>query len=130
MIPQPPIIIYKTNKDYSKNVPITLSADKTAIMSFPDIRDVYYKEDLAYPTKLTRGFWLDNRGINENSAFLKYTYEEFSQLSETPSVEILYDRIIDKDPFVEMYIIACERDTSEINKIIRSGLKKNCKKIK
>ncbi len=130
MIPHPPIIIYKTKKDYSKNVPITLSADKTTIVSFPDIGDVYYNEDLAYPTKLARGFWLDNRGISVNSAFIKFTYEEFSQLSETPSPEILFDRIIENDPFKEMYEMTCDRDTSEINKLIRSGLKENCKKIK
>lgn len=130
MIARAPIIIYKTSNNYFNNVPVTLSADKSEIVSYPDIRDIYYKEDLATPTKLVRGFLLDNRGIGVNSAFLKYTYEDYSQLSVTPSPDILYSLIIDKDPFKEIYNMFCERDTAEINKLIKSGLKENCKKIK
>ncbi|HQN15688.1 MAG TPA: hypothetical protein PLC90_04960 [Bacteroidales bacterium] len=126
----PPVIIYKTYKDYHKNVPVTLSADKSAIVSYPDIKDVYYNDTLAYPTRLARGFWLDNRGIGPHAAFLKFTYEEYSQLEATPAPDVLFQNILETDPFKEIYKLSCERDTVEINKIIKSGLSENCKKIK
>src|SRR5580693_4313855 len=67
----PSAVIYKTKGDYSKNVPVTLSDDKSKIVSYPAVQDIYYKGALAYPTPLAKGYWLDNRGINVNSAFLK-----------------------------------------------------------
>lgn len=125
-----PVIIYKTTKDYYRNVPVGLSADKLAISSYPDISDIYFEGNLAYPTRLEQGYLLDNRGLGPNSVFIKFTYEEYSKLKTTPSPEILYNLITDKEPFSAMYKLNCKRDTSEINTMIRSGLKENCKKIK
>ncbi len=130
MLARPPVIIYKTTKDYYKNVPVAMSEDKSSIVSYPDITDVFYQGEPAYPTRLAGGYLLDNRGIGINSAFIKYTYEEYSRLSATPSPETLYNLIIDKNPFTEIYLLTCKKDTSEINKLIFSGLKENCKKIK
>ncbi|MBN2683025.1 MAG: hypothetical protein JXR58_10995, partial [Bacteroidales bacterium] len=45
----PPIIIYKTKKDYYNNVPVILSDDKTKIVSFPDIRDLRNGDSLKLP---------------------------------------------------------------------------------
>ncbi len=126
----PPVIIYKTKNDYYNNVPVGLSADKTSIISYPDIHDTYFNGDLAYPTKLANGYLLDNRGIGPNSAFTVYSYTEYSQLEQTPTPDILIRMILDNDPFTELYQVNCSRDTSEINKIIISGLKENCKKLK
>jgi len=130
MLARPPVIIYKTSKDYFHNVPVGLSEDKSSIVSYPDITDVFYQGELAYPTKLAGGYLMDNRGIGINSAFIKYTYEEYSRLSTTPSPEVLFNLITDKNPFTEMYLLSCKKDTSEINNLIISGLKENCKKIK
>jgi len=127
---RPPIIIYKTYKDYFYNIPVALSPDKTKIVSFPGINDIYYSGDLAYPTKLAGGYLLDNRGVGINSAFLKITYDEYSKFTTTPFAEELHDMVIDNNPFSEMYQLTCNRDTVEINKIITMGFKENCKKIK
>jgi len=130
MLARPPVVIYKTSKDYFYNVPVGLSEDKSAVVSYPDITDVFYQGKLAYPTKLAGGYLLDNRGIGINSAFIKYTYEEYSRLNAVPSPESLFNLIIDNNPFTEMYLLSCKKDTSEINNLIFSGLKENCKKIK
>lgn len=98
-----PTIIYKTKHDYFQNVPVTLSPDKSKIVSYPSVTDIFYKGSLAYPYKLENGYFLDNRGINENTAFLKYTYEEYSKLKEIPKLTELYAAIIDKDPFLEIF---------------------------
>lgn len=121
----PHAIVYKTKKDYSQNVPVILSDDKTRIVSYPSIRDIYYKGELAYPTKLSDGFWLDNRGINLNVAFTKYTYEEYSTFEKTPSIEALFDNIIDINPLVT--IVDCgnkykyEDNIEALNQLIKDN---------
>ena len=100
-------------------------------VSYPDIKDVYYKGQLAYPTKLANGYLLDNRGISKNVVFLKYTYKEYSSLKETPSKETLLNIILDKNPIIEIY--SCDKlsknDIEGINKSISQGLPGICKKL-
>ena len=99
----PKVIIYKTIKDYSKFVPIILSKDKKSIESYPDIKDIYFDGKPAYPTPLHKGYWLDNRGIGVNVAFINLTYEAYSKLPKTPKPEELITMIVDAQPLVEMY---------------------------
>ncbi len=130
----PAAIIYKTKGDYSKNVAITLSKDKSKIVSYPAPQDVYYRGKLAYPTILKDGFLLDNRGVNANSVFIKLTYEEYSKLSEAPSGEELYKMIIDKNPFKEIYNLGNRRrfkdEVAEINQLIEAHKLKGFKRLK
>ena len=102
-VASPSVFIYKMRKDYSQNVPVILSSDKKTIVSYPHPRDVYTNGQLALPTPLKNGYWLDNRGINGNVAFLSYTYEEYAALTDVPSLDILYKKIVDKDPITEMW---------------------------
>ena len=62
------VVIYKTAKDYRNNVPVTLSDDKTTIVSYPHPTDLVLGEGLALPASLHNGYLLDNRGINRNVA--------------------------------------------------------------
>ena len=102
-IPGPKAIIYQTKNDYSKLVPVMLGEDKKSIESYPDIKDVFYDGKLAYPTELKNGFYLDNRGIGKNVAFLSLTYDEYSKLPKTPNSDELWPLIVDKDPIKTMY---------------------------
>ncbi|HBS86529.1 MAG: hypothetical protein A2W91_20130 [Bacteroidetes bacterium GWF2_38_335] len=121
---QPPIIIYKTKKDYRKNVPVTLSDDKTKIASFPSPRDLTIKGELAMPLDMGRGYLLDRRGITKNVAFTSYTYEEYSKLTKTPSADELFAKIMDKKPLKRMYVCGSGTPTEEmINKIKENVLK-------
>ena len=99
----PSTIIYKTRKDYSKNVPVTLSEDKSKIVSYPAPQDLFFKGSLAYPTPLAKGYLLDNRGVSPNTAFLSLTFEQYAKLSVAPTTDDLYKMIIDKDPITAMY---------------------------
>ena len=103
-VASPKVIVYKTKKDYSHNVPVILSDDKKTIVSYPHPKDVYYNGRLAYPTPLVDGYLLDNRGIGPNVAFLSYTYEEYCKLDKVPDINTLYKKIIDKDPITEMWL--------------------------
>jgi hypothetical protein len=127
-------IIYKANADYAKFVPVTLSDDKTKVISYPAPQDVFTGGKLALPTELIRGFWLDNRGIGPNSCFIKITYEDYSKMTQAPSPDELYQLIIDKNPFTEMYDLGSLHDfknpKSDINHIIKKhDLKKEYKKL-
>ena len=123
--PGPHAILYKTKADYSKYVPVTLSEDKSAIVSYPAPQDVFYQGKLATPTDICHGYLLDNRGIGPNSAFLKITYEEYSKLKETPSADELYKQIIDKSPFTEMYDLGLRSEYKDEKKDIGKILKKH-----
>ena len=39
---------------------------------------------------------VDNKGINPQVAFLKFTYEEYSKLTEAPAMDTLMENILDK----------------------------------
>jgi len=52
----PSVIIYKTSEDYFDKVPVTLSEDKSNVVSYPGIKDIYYQGEFSYPTRLNNGF--------------------------------------------------------------------------
>lgn len=100
----PPVIVYKTRADYNDNVPVKLDPLRTRIVSYPDPSDVRRGNGtFSTPTLLNDGYLLDNRGVGQFTAFLDYTYAEYSQLDSVPSLEVLMSRIIDKQPFVELW---------------------------
>lgn len=117
-------IIYKTIRDFSKFVPVTMNTDRTQIVSYPAPTDLLYNGKPALPVQLANGYWLDNRGIGPNVAFTSYTYEEYAALSEVPSLKVLLSKIIEKYPLAEMYF--CGRRDSyknidDLNKLIENG---------
>ena len=125
----PPTIIYKTVKDYNKNVAIYLSEDKKTITGYPDPSDV---SSASYPTLLKKGYLLDNRGIGKNIAFISLTYEEYAALRKVPAIADLEKMIIDKNPIKEMYYCGNRgtySDVSELNALIDSKFK-GCQRVK
>jgi hypothetical protein len=127
----PQTVIYKTKKDYYYNVPVNLNSDKTEIVFYPSPSDVFYNGELAYPYKLKNSYLLDNRGINENVAFLEYTYEEYSKLIQVPALDSLFSKIIDDNPLLEIYNCGnryvYKDEINDLNKMIgNQGLSK-CK---
>jgi hypothetical protein len=133
--PGPQALVYKTLKDYSNHVPVLLSDDKSEIASYPAPKDVMSGSNYLTPTRLKKEYLLDNRGIGKNVAFLKYTYAEYAQLEKAPSLQSLYDAIIDKNPLLEL--CDCGNKTgfsdieSQLNYLIdKKSLREICKIIK
>ncbi len=130
----PGVIVYKTSDNYFFHVPVTLSPDKNSIVSYPAPTDLLVNGELALPVRLEDGYLLDRRGICEHSAFLKWTYYEYSRLDHTPKPEELMRMILDKDPFTEMY--RCGKQSSfkdlvpELNAIILENKLGDYKRIK
>ena len=98
----PPIVIYKTKNNYNNLVPISLSDDKKEIISYPHPSDILVDSVLQVPTELHNGYLLDNRGIGQNVAFIKLTYDEYAKLKDVLSLSELYNLIIDKDPLTKL----------------------------
>lgn len=116
----PSVVIYKTSKDYSNNIPIVMNDDKTIILSYPAITDVTARKK---PLKLRDSYCLDNFGIQKNTVYTSYTYEEYINLPSTPSIHELMQKIIDKNPFVEMYAKeSIPKNTDYLNKEIENNL--------
>lgn len=124
-LPAPQVIIYKTKEDCSKLVPVILSADKKSVASYPDIRDVVQNGKYPYPTPLSDGYLLDNRGISANVAFLRISYEEYAALPSTPTADELYAMILHKSPVKKMYACGLRNKfnnlETELNSVIQSG---------
>lgn len=129
------IVIYKTIKDYHNNVPVILSDDKKQIISYPHPTDLFLGRNLAIPTQLHNGYLLDNRGIQKNVAFLKFTYEEYSKLKNVPSLQDLMVSIIDKDPLTELWYCGKKTNYTDLQVQLNEWIDKNlisvnCKRIK
>lgn len=131
----PKAVVYKTKKDYRKMVPVTLSADKSKIVSYPAPTDLKSDGKLTLPSKLKNKYLLDNRGIGKNTAFLNMTYEQYAALEHPPTLNDMYAMILDKDPISEMCDCGerskYENAEQELNKLIKKKkLKANCQVIK
>ena len=132
----PPTIVYKTNADYYNHVPVLLSLDKKEIIGYPHPSDIKFGEDgFQLATRLIDGYLLDNRGIWINVAFLKYTYKEYAELKELPTLDELYGSIIEFNPIVEMCNCGSRAKfkdvATEIEFMIKNNqLKITCKVIK
>lgn len=128
----PSAIVYKTTRDFSDHVPVTLDARHEHIVAYPAPSDLYYQGRLAKPTALADGYWLDNRGINEHVAFLDYTYEEYSALEQTPTVQQLEARILERYPLTELYVCgkrgSYADEVTELNALIKDGFP-GCRKV-
>jgi len=127
-------IVYKTKKDYRKNVPVKMNEEKTKIVAYPSPKDLFYKDKLAFPIALKNGYFLDNRGVGKNSVFLDMTYDDYSKLDQAPLLSEMMKMVIDKDPFVEIYSLGTRArfkdEVREINEIIERGALKKFKRIK
>lgn len=128
----PPVIIYKTRVDYEQNVPVILSDDKQTLISYPGPEDLLVDGRMATPTRLPKGYLLDNRGINQNVAFLKLTYREYAALKQRPTPQEIQGMIIDRDPLTELCNCGSRynyADEKAIEGLVKDKLKR-CKRLK
>ncbi len=123
----PRLVVYKTKANYRDLIPVALSEDKSRIISYPGTTDVKLAEGYMKPSKLKKGYLLDNQGIGKNVAFLGITYEEYAKMGKTLSRDEMFAKIVDKDPLLELY--DCGERKGEQSSLIKS-LKKSIRKKK
>lgn len=127
IIPGPPALIYKTRGDYYDKVPVLLTEDKKHILSYPHPTDLKTGGAFAYPTALSKGYLLDNRGINKHVAFLKLSYTEYAALRQKPDTATLMQLILDADPLTELFFCGSrkqyeeDRIAEQLNEVIENG---------
>jgi len=129
------LIVYKTNPAYRKLVAVTLSPDGNSVTSFPDPKDIQTLGVRAMPVPLHKGYFLDNRGVSTNTAFLGITYEAYAKLHEAPAPENILHMI--KDKHAVKLVCDCglrsqyKDPKAALNKMIDDGtLMKKCKRVK
>ena len=117
--------IYKTNGDWNANVTASYDSTSGQFISFPAPTDVSVSSE---PIKLIDNWLLDIRGgiSVENTVFLRWTYPQYSQLNQTPSIEELRAAILPGAKVTEvrrlnMTVFDAQRDTAAVNRIIISS---------
>lgn len=128
----PQTIIYKTKQDYSQFVPVQMDKERTKIVGYPSPQDLEKSGELQTPIILNKGFFLDRRGINANTVFIKVTYAEYAKMQKAPAISDMMEQIVDKYPFVEMYTcpdLKQNAGVDELNKVVSGGFT-NCVRIK
>jgi hypothetical protein len=122
MVSSPPVVVYKTRENYFDKVPVTLSADGKTIVAYPAQNDLMREGKFSYPTQLNDGYLLDNRGITPNTAFLRFSYEDYYNMDNVPNAQRLMNYILDAKPFTEFYEVGSKGDyddaANEINQMI------------
>ncbi|WP_297072096.1 hypothetical protein [uncultured Duncaniella sp.] len=120
--------IYKTNGDYAERVPVMLNASRTALVSYPAPSDLRDSE----PVKLDDGFLLDRRGVGVNTAFTRWTYKEYSEMTTPPSPEEIMANLIPEARVTELYEMPFPASTPDAparcNTLITTGLP-GCKSL-
>jgi len=115
------IVVYKTNKNYYRQVAVTLNTDKTRVISYPDPSDI--RSFRPYPIRLKSQYLLDQRGIDSNVAFLKLSYRQYSKLKVAPEPNfILSNLILDNDPILEFHIIEKYPPNSDVKQLLNQRI--------
>ena len=119
----PRVVIYKTNGDYSPNVPVVVTPDGQSLVSEPGPGDVSTASE---PVALKGGWLWDRRGgIGPGTRFLTYTYAEYHALPQVPDVDVLMSHIIPGARVTEAYrlpILQSEATAEKIDSIIARGM--------
>lgn len=81
---------FRMSGDYQDNVAVTLDASGNLVY-FPAPTDITAD---SRPIDLGNGWWLNRQGLGQNSVFTKYTFAEYAELPEVPSVSQLKNAIL------------------------------------
>jgi len=131
----PPTMIYKLKNDYTKLVPVRLNEEKTKIVSYPAPKDLFNKEgELRFPVPLAKGYFLDEIGVAENTAYISISIDEYAHLIHAPTADSLFQLIVDKDPFKRMYNLGNRKQYINhhelVKEIVESGKYRKFKSLK
>lgn len=117
----PNATVFRMSGDFEDNVAVSLGADGE-LTYFPAPSDI-----TAYsrPINLGEGWWLNCQGLGPNSVFTKYTFAEYSELTETPSPEQIKKMIIPGarvTQFMElpMKINQAEKNIDEVKNYVKN----------
>ena len=131
LLATPNVIVYKTINDYTNNVAVIMDAERTRIVRYPAPIDVRHGDTYVAPIKLDNGYLLDCFGITKNVVFLDYTFEQYANFSQAPTLDEMMLHIIDKNPLVELWNCgkrAQYKTIEDVNVVVKSNFE-NCKNL-
>lgn len=130
----PPTVIYKVSDEYVNLVPVVLNEDKTRVIAYPAPKDMYNtKGELRFPNALGKGYYLDQIGVGLHTAYISLTIEEYANMEKPPTLDSLYQLVIEKDPFKRMYNLGNRKqypDEEVVKELVSSGKYKSYKRLK
>lgn len=114
-------LAFRMSGDYADNVPLTLAADGT-LASYPAPSDI--SADSA-PLPLADGWWLDRRGVTEETVFSRYTLSQYAALKDVPAPQELLASVIPGAKVtavapLPMYQQEALADTAAVNEWLRN----------
>lgn len=120
--------IYRTSTDVDAYVPVSVNPVDGKIVSYPAPSDI---TGASMPVVLKDGWLLDRRGIGPNTRFVRYTYSQYHDLSQAPSLERLTEAIIPDayvTEIVELPFKIGDVNAAKADSLIADGLKR-CEEI-
>ena len=127
----PDVVVYKTINDYSNNVPVIMDSERTRIVRYPAPTDLRRGNGYAKPIQLEDGYLLDCYGITKNVVFLDYTFEQYANFLQAPTLDDMMLHIVDKYPLVELWNCGkCSqyKTIEDVNIIVKSKFQ-NCNNL-
>lgn len=112
IIREPATRAFKPGGDYADKVMVTLSPDFREVISYPECNEV---DSSMAPVKLARGYYLDRGGVGPNTVFLRWTYDEYSRLPETPTPSQIIEAVIPDSHVAEIIEIPLGKNYARIH---------------
>ena len=135
-------LLFKFNGDYERYIPVGYSDKKNKVIAYPNPSSPFTCGLIYSSTKCSNGYFLDRQVLadprkwkNNAIAYTNITVNEYKEIWNINTIDIrdtLTSRIIDKDPYKEIYVfsrtdtILCqgiyqEPNYDKINELIESG---------
>lgn len=115
----PKAMLYKTDGDFSANVPVQLN-DDGSLRSYPDPRDIPAD---ARPVMLAGGWLLSPVGVGYGSVFTSYTLEKYRSMDTAPAPAEILGAVIPGSKVtatiqIPLSLSEALADTAAVNRII------------
>lgn len=107
----PDATAFRMSGDYAGNVAVTLSPEGE-ILYFPAPGDITADSS---PISLGNGWWLNCQGFGPNTVFTKYTFAEYAELPEAPTVQQIKNSIIPGAKVLELKVIPMTLEEARLN---------------
>ncbi len=117
----PSIMVYRLNGPLEGFVPVGLNEEKTAIVSYPSPLDLGRMKS---PINVEQDWWIDTRGITQNTGFLSIKTADYLNLKEAPSLAEMMQNL-NKTPFLELWNCGISQTGFTDAELIKKKLKRN-----
>lgn len=118
----PKATAFRMNGDYANHVAVNISSDGN-LTYWPAPSDI---TNASHPISLGNGWYLNRQGFAPNAVFLKYTFDQYSALKDTPTPSEIKSAIIPNSSVTQFIqlpynINEASRNIPEIKEFIKNA---------